>query len=105
MLRRIFSNNLLDEIRKLRTERRDVRREHPLEISIDESASRLELGLATVQSTLSQKVNKSSKSSESPAIPLPTRTRSVQPTQMELLQCLTGLAIDRASGLPSLLGQ
>lgn len=56
MLRQIFSNNLLDEIRKFRTERRDVRREQPLDYSLDDTASRLELCLAAVQSTPSQKV-------------------------------------------------
>ncbi|MCO6047770.1 RNA polymerase sigma factor [Aeoliella sp. ICT_H6.2] len=42
-LRRIFSNNLLDEIRKFRTEARDVRRERPLSHRIDQSASRLQV--------------------------------------------------------------
>lgn len=44
-LRRIFSNNLLDEIRKFRTEARDVRRERPLSHRIDQSASRLQVWL------------------------------------------------------------
>lgn len=44
-LRRIFSNNLLDEIRKFRTEARDVGRETPLSHRIDQSASRMQVWL------------------------------------------------------------
>jgi RNA polymerase sigma-70 factor (ECF subfamily) len=44
-LRRIFSNNLLDEIRKYRTEARDVRRERPLSHQVDQSASRIQIWL------------------------------------------------------------
>lgn len=44
-LRRVFSNNLLDEIRKFRSEARDVRRERPLSQQVDQSASRLQVWL------------------------------------------------------------
>ncbi|MCO6042712.1 RNA polymerase sigma factor [Aeoliella sp. ICT_H6.2] len=44
-LRRVFSNNLLDEIRKFRTEARDVRRERRLSHRVDQSASRLQMWL------------------------------------------------------------
>ena len=40
-LRRIFVNTLLDELRRLRTYKRDVRRERSLDTCIDESVWRL----------------------------------------------------------------
>lgn len=53
-LRRIFANNLLDEIRKFRTQARDVERERSLEQAMEQSASRLNHFLACDQSTPSQ---------------------------------------------------
>lgn len=50
-LRRVFANNLLDEIRKFRTQARDVERER----SMEQSAARLTSWLASEQSTPSQK--------------------------------------------------
>ncbi|WDI41514.1 RNA polymerase sigma factor [Bremerella sp. P1] len=50
-IRRIFAHNLLDEIRKFRSQTRDVTREH----SIEQSASRLNQWLASEQSTPSRK--------------------------------------------------
>jgi RNA polymerase sigma-70 factor (ECF subfamily) len=50
-LRRLLANNLRDEIRKLQTQARDVRRERSLEAS----AGRLEAWLAADQSSPSQK--------------------------------------------------
>lgn len=40
-LRRVFANNLLDEIRRFRTQRRDISRERSLEQAIEHSASHL----------------------------------------------------------------
>lgn len=55
-LRRVFANNLLDEIRKFRTQGRDVGREQPLQQALDQSASRISLFLKSDQSTPSEKV-------------------------------------------------
>jgi RNA polymerase sigma-70 factor (ECF subfamily) len=45
-LRRVLANNLNDEIRKLRTDKRDVRREQSLEAAIEQSSMNLETLLA-----------------------------------------------------------
>lgn len=55
LLRRIFANNLLDEIRKFRTEARDVKRERSVEQAVEQSASRLNSWLRSDCSTPSQK--------------------------------------------------
>jgi RNA polymerase sigma-70 factor (ECF subfamily) len=57
-LRRIFSDNLLDEIRKFRTQARNVQRELSLDKAIEESASRLNHWLANDQSTPSRKAGR-----------------------------------------------
>ena len=54
-LRRVFANNLLDEIRKFRTAARDVRREQSIESEMEQSASKLSHWLNAEQSTPSQK--------------------------------------------------
>jgi RNA polymerase sigma-70 factor (ECF subfamily) len=54
-LRRIFADNLLDEIRKYRTQARDVLREQSLDRAMEQSASRLNRWLASDQSTPSRK--------------------------------------------------
>lgn len=54
-LRRVFANNLLDEIRKFRTQARDVQREQSIEAAMEQSASRLNQWLACEHSTPSQK--------------------------------------------------
>ncbi|MCM2372332.1 RNA polymerase sigma factor [Aporhodopirellula aestuarii] len=57
-LRRVFLNNLLDELRKLRARKRDVGRERSLDASINESASRLNAILANDGSTPSVKAGR-----------------------------------------------
>lgn len=54
-LRRVFANNLLDEIRKFRTQARDVRREQSMQQAVEHSASRLSFILASEISTPSHK--------------------------------------------------
>ncbi len=54
-LRRVFMNNLLDELRKLRTQKRDIGREQSIEDSIGRSTNRLECCLAAAESTPSAK--------------------------------------------------
>jgi RNA polymerase sigma-70 factor, ECF subfamily len=53
-LRRLLANNLTDEVRKLRTEARDVEREQGL----DASSARLEAWLAAEQSSPSEQVQR-----------------------------------------------
>jgi RNA polymerase sigma-70 factor, ECF subfamily len=53
-LRRLFLHNLLDEVRRFRTQRRDVLRERSLEQSLEQSASRLRDWLASDQTSPSQ---------------------------------------------------
>lgn len=54
-IRRIFAHNLLDEIRKFRSQARDVTRERSIEHAMEQSASRLNQWLASEQSTPSRK--------------------------------------------------
>jgi RNA polymerase sigma-70 factor (ECF subfamily) len=53
-LRQALANNLADEVRKLTTDKRDVRRDRSLEAELTESVSRLERLLPAQQSTPSQ---------------------------------------------------
>lgn len=53
-LRRVFLHNLLDEVRRFRTQGRDVLRERSLEQSLEQSASRLRDWLASDQTSPSQ---------------------------------------------------
>ena len=50
-LRRILANNMTDEIRKLRTGKRDVTRERSLEAAFEQSSARLQSWLVTDQSS------------------------------------------------------
>jgi RNA polymerase sigma-70 factor (ECF subfamily) len=63
-LRRALAHNLADEVRKLSTEKRDVRREHSLEAALGESASRIEGWLAAQQSSPSQAAQRQERSVE-----------------------------------------
>jgi RNA polymerase sigma-70 factor, ECF subfamily len=54
-LRSILSHNLADGLRKLASQKRDVRREWSLDAALDQSASRLERWLASEQSSPSQR--------------------------------------------------
>jgi RNA polymerase sigma-70 factor (ECF subfamily) len=54
-LRRILANNLQDEIRKLYSQARDVRREESLEAALEASSSRIEGWLGAEQSSPSQR--------------------------------------------------
>jgi RNA polymerase sigma-70 factor (ECF subfamily) len=56
-LRRVFANNLLDEIRKFRTQARDVERELSIQ-AMEQSASRVNQWLVAQQSSPSQRVNR-----------------------------------------------
>jgi RNA polymerase sigma-70 factor (ECF subfamily) len=55
-LRRVFAHNLLDEIRKFRTQGRDVAKERSLQQSLENSASRVNDWLAAEQSSPSRKL-------------------------------------------------
>src|SRR5205807_10273114 len=57
-LRRIFVNNLADELRKLAADKRDVTRERSLEAALQESSSRLQAMLAADQSSPSERVER-----------------------------------------------
>jgi RNA polymerase sigma-70 factor (ECF subfamily) len=53
-LRRTLMNNLVDELRRLRADKRDLARERPLHAAIDESSSRIGAWLIADQSSPSQ---------------------------------------------------
>jgi len=61
-LRRVFANNLLDEIRKFRTQGRDVTKEHSLQQSLENSAIRLNDWLAAEQSSPSRNMMRAEES-------------------------------------------
>ncbi len=50
-LRRILANNLTDEIRKLKTGKRNLSRERSLNVALDQSSNRLQAWLAASQSS------------------------------------------------------
>ncbi len=56
-LRRILANNLIDEIRKLQTEKRDLRREKSLEAVLDQSSVQLQKWLVADQSSPSHNIH------------------------------------------------
>ncbi len=57
-LRRALANNLKDELRKWRTEARQVGREQSLQAALDQSSSRLVAWLAAQQSSPSQRAQR-----------------------------------------------
>src|SRR5262249_9187878 len=57
-LRRILTNTLADELRKLAAGKRDVGRERSLEAALEQSSSRLEAFLAAEQSSPSERVDR-----------------------------------------------
>jgi RNA polymerase sigma-70 factor (ECF subfamily) len=54
-LRQILANNLVDEVRRFRTQARDVQRERLLEAELESSSARIEGWLAAEQSSPSQR--------------------------------------------------
>jgi RNA polymerase sigma-70 factor (ECF subfamily) len=89
-LRRIFSNNLIDEIRKFRSEARDVNRERRLRLSIEESASRIDNWMAVDASTPSQKAMRNER-----AMRLHTALACLSPEQRQAIELhrLQGMAL------------
>ena len=57
-LRRMLANNLVDEIRKLRTQDRDVGRELSLDAGLEESSAKLEAWLVAEQSSPSERAER-----------------------------------------------
>ena len=58
LLRRLLANNLGDEIRKARTQKRDAGRERSLEAALDASSVRLEAFFAAQQSSPGERVER-----------------------------------------------
>ncbi len=57
-LRRILANNLADQIRRLKTAKRNVRREQSLDAALDASSARLACWLVSDESSPSQKAQR-----------------------------------------------
>jgi RNA polymerase sigma-70 factor (subfamily 1) len=90
-LRRIFANNLLDEIRRFRAQSRDVAREVSLDQALEQSASRLDVWLAKQQSSPSQRAVRSEQ-----AVRLAAALHFLTPPQREAIELhhLRGMRLD-----------
>jgi len=80
-LRRVFANNLLDEIRRFRAQSRDVAREVSLDDALEQSASRLNFWLAQQESSPSQRAARSEQ-----AIRLAAALNCLTPPQREAIE-------------------
>lgn len=80
-LRRVFANNLLDEIRRFRAKARDVTREQSLEQAVEQSASRLNNWLVSEQSSPSQRAMRSEQ-----ALRLSKALACLTPAQREAIE-------------------
>ncbi len=93
-LRRIFLNNLLDSLRKLRSQKRDIGAEVPLNRSIGDSASRLQAWLASDESTPSVKAMRNERADQ-----LLQAISRLPPSQRQAVQLhhLQGLPLEEIS--------
>lgn len=91
-LRRVLANNLLDEIRRFRTQSRDAERELQLQDAIEQSASRFGLCIAANQSTPSQHAMK-----EEDKVRLAVALACLPPAQRDAIERhhLRGLPLDK----------
>jgi RNA polymerase sigma-70 factor (ECF subfamily) len=80
-LRRVFANNLLDEIRRFRAQSRDVARERSLEQAFEQSASRMNGWLVADQSSPSQAAMRSEQ-----AVRLATALGCLTPSQRAAIE-------------------
>ncbi len=80
-LRRVFANNLLDEIRRFRAQARDVSREQSLKQAMEQSASRLNEWLVSNQSSPSQRATRGEQ-----AVRLATALGCLTPPQREAIK-------------------
>ena len=94
-LRKVFANNLLDEIRKFRNQARNVDRERSIQLAMDQSASRVNQWLAVEQSSPSQRAVRAEEE-----IRLAKALACLPASQREAIELhhLQGLALDHVAG-------